>query len=151
MGFIEAVEACFRRYFQFSGRSRRAEYWYWTLFILLCSLAFAALDYSLFATYQWGPVYSLFTLATIVPGVAVAVRRLHDIGRSGWWLLLMFAPLLGAIATGVAAVSLRAPEMWPLMTALGVAQLVGIVILVVWALRRGEPAPNRFGPDPLTA
>jgi len=151
MGFIEAVETCFRRYFEFSGRSRRAEYWYWALFVVFCSLAFSALDYTLFAAFQWGPVYSLFTLATIVPGIAVAVRRLHDIGRSGWWVLLALAPLVAAAAVGTAAVSLGAPELWPLMMALGVAQLVGIVVLVVWALRRGEPAPNRFGPDPLTA
>jgi uncharacterized membrane protein YhaH (DUF805 family) len=62
---------------------------------------------------------SLFGLATILPGIAVAARRLHDVDRSGWWLLLNFIPLIG----------------W--------------IVLLVWFCTRGTEGPNRFGPDPM--
>src|SRR5437764_7519287 len=92
MGFGEAISACFSKYIQFSGRSRRAEYWYWTLFTLLLQVGAA---YALSVTMGQqaaGNAYSLLTLLLLLPGLAVLVRRLHDTDRSGWWFLL---PLTG--------------------------------------------------------
>jgi len=83
MTFFVAVKACLARYADFNGRARRSEYWWFFLAVLLGSAA--ALVISL-------RVYSLFTLATLLPMIAVGARRLHDTNRSGWWQLLALVP-----------------------------------------------------------
>ncbi len=120
-----------RRYAEFTGRSRRMEFWMFTLFTMLVGLAIAAL----FGTNEMsrmqygfmlgtnltgigGMISGLFNLVSLIPSIAVSVRRLHDIDRSGWWLLLIFLPILG----------------W-------------FVLLVFYCLN-GTPGPNRFGDDP---
>ena len=115
MNFPEAVAAGFRNYVNFSGRASRSEYWYWTLFYILVAVATALIDAAL-NTSLLNPIASL---ALFLPSLSVAVRRLHDVDRSGWWFLLILIPLIGAI------------------------------ILLVWYCTRGTPGPNRFGPDPL--
>ena len=118
-----------RRYADFSGRSRRREYWMFFLLNLLISLAvWARLAVTFLAgmsetemTVVMTPVfilYALVVLAFMIPGLAVTVRRLHDTDRSGWTLLLALVPLVGAI------------------------------LLIVYYCTEGTPGPNRFGPDP---
>ena len=86
MGFGEAIAACFSKYIQFSGRSRRAEYWYWTLFVLLLNIA---LGFVVAMTHVAPEaIQGLVTLVLLRPGFGVFVRRLHDTDRSGWWCLL---------------------------------------------------------------
>jgi uncharacterized membrane protein YhaH (DUF805 family) len=94
MGFGEAVSTCFSQYATFTGRAIRAEYWYWVLF---CSLAGAILTLVevVISDTAGSALGWLFDLATIVPTIAVAARRLHDIDRSGWWQLLGFIPIIG--------------------------------------------------------
>ena len=121
----------YKRYFEFSGRSRRKEYWLFTLFYFLVSIAigivlgtpsyehagfYAAASTELTGT--GGMVQNLFALASFIPSLAVSVRRLHDQDRSGWLLLLVFIPLLGWFA-----------------------------LLVLMCLN-GTRGRNRFGPDP---
>jgi uncharacterized membrane protein YhaH (DUF805 family) len=126
-----------RRYAKFSGRARPKEYWMFALFgVIVCfflAIVESALGLSMAqhwletgpswasASYstQAGPLVWLFVLLTIIPSVAVAVRRLHDTDRSGWWLLIGFLPLIG-----------------------------GIVLLVFFIIG-GTRGPNRFGPDPV--
>ncbi|WP_157220638.1 DUF805 domain-containing protein [Flavisphingomonas formosensis] len=127
----------FRRYAQFSGRSRRKEFWYFTLFVFVVSLILSALDSALglggsttrefnrtsmgMSAYygsSGGLLSGIFSLAALIPSLAVSVRRLHDTDRSGWWLLLMFLPIIG----------------W--------------IILLVFYLTDGSRGTNRFGPDP---
>lgn len=88
MTFTDSIKTCFSKYADFNGRARRSEYWWFFLFIVLGSIAASVID---------DTVNLLFTLATLLPSLAVAARRLHDIGRSGWWLLLGFIPLIGAL------------------------------------------------------
>lgn len=126
-----------KRYAQFSGRSRRKEYWFFFLFLLIVSMVLMALDSMLglggstsrdferSATGMSASYYSsagiltfIFALATFIPNLAVAIRRLHDTDRSGWWLLIGLIPLVGAI------------------------------VLLVFFLTDGTRGPNRFGPDP---
>ena len=88
MGFTQAIASGFRNYVNFSGRAGRSEYWYWFLFTVIVSVVLAIVDYILFPDAAVSPLYSLFGLAVLLPGVAVGARRLHDLNQSGWWLLL---------------------------------------------------------------
>lgn len=110
-----------KNYVGFSGRARRKEYWYFMLFYVL-SLVLAVVFDLFTGTFEdaigLGWVSGAHFVATLLPALAVSVRRLHDIGRSGWWLLLEFVPLVGA------------------------------AILLVLAIFNGQSGPNAFGPDP---
>ena len=89
MGFVEAIRSGFSNYVNFSGRAPRSEYWYWTLFTVLVGIVANIIDIFLFAGLH-SVVSAIWTLATLLPGIAVSVRRLHDIDRTGWWLLIAF-------------------------------------------------------------
>ena len=109
MTFTQALESVFRNYANFNGRARRSEYWY---FVLLNSLV------SLLSATPLALLVGLYSLAVLVPSLAAAVRRLHDTGRSGLWLLLMLIPLVGEI------------------------------IVIIWMCEDSKPGPNQYGPDP---
>ncbi len=119
MNFTEAVGSGFRNYVNFSTRAIRSEYWYWTLFVVLVSIVSGVIDWTIVPGAKVGPVGAITSLALLLPGIAVSVRRLHDRDYSGWWVLLAFVPLVG----------------W--------------IILLVWFVMRGTVGDNRFGPDPL--
>lgn len=92
--FVSSIVICFNRYFQFSGRAPRAEYWYFILFTTLIGFGAG------FADGLWfGPDARMFSLivniALFVPGLAVWTRRIHDLDRSGWWWLLILLPIIG--------------------------------------------------------
>jgi len=105
MDFGAAVKSFWSNYSNFKGRARRSEYWYVQLFLVLTNLAAAAIDLALMdgdvdrfiANGGGGIVGLVWILATIVPALAVLVRRLHDIGKSGWWALIVFVPFVGAL------------------------------------------------------
>ena len=116
---------CLRQYADFSGRARRAEYWYFTLFNAIFAIAIGLVfgilggiaGSELFVTM--GTVCSyVYGLAVLIPGLAVCVRRLHDIGKSGWYYLLGLIPLVGAI------------------------------ILIVFFCTDSQPGANQWGPNP---
>ncbi len=97
-----------RKYAVFSGRARRKEYWMYTLFNIIFVIAAMILDNLMGTTFKmdtgygvqnlpYGYVYLAYVLAVFIPGLAVAVRRLHDVGKSGWMLLIALIPLIGAI------------------------------------------------------
>src|ERR1700742_1038593 len=117
MGFGQAVSTGFSKYVNFSDRASRSEYWYWTLFVALVSVVTTIIDKQL----DVGIVSTIATLATFLPGLAVSVRRLHDIDRSGWWLLISVIPI------------------------------VGLIVLLVFDCTEGTSGPNKYGPDPLAA
>ncbi|RQS73449.1 DUF805 domain-containing protein [Burkholderia sp. Bp8963] len=123
MNFTEAVRSVFNQYATFEGRARRAEYWYFALLTSLVSIAcqvIAAVAREASSVALLLAIVALLaSLALLVPSLAVTVRRLHDTGRSGWFLLIAFIPLIGGI------------------------------ILLVWMCARGNAGPNRFGPDPI--
>ena len=99
MNFIEAVQVCFKKYATFGGRARRSEYWWWCLFICLISIVAGILDAVVFgnpSTEQMGPLEIIINLVIFLPGLTVSVRRLHDIGKSGKWLFIMFT-IIGII------------------------------------------------------
>jgi uncharacterized membrane protein YhaH (DUF805 family) len=91
MSFKDAISYCFRNYVNFSGRAARSEYWYWTLFIFLLWIVAWLIDMTVFGFNTTGvnPMTVIAMLATLLPSLAVSVRRLHDIDREGWWVLLV--------------------------------------------------------------
>lgn len=111
-----------KNYVGFTGRSRRSEYWYFTLFYLVIAIVLSVLDSIVFGGSGEGkgtPVLSgLFMLAMLLPSIAVGIRRLHDTDRSGWWLLI------------------------------GLVPLIGFIVLIVFFVQDSKPGDNRFGPNP---
>jgi len=118
MGFGQAIAAGFTDYFNFQGRSTRSAYWYFVLFLIIGGFITAIADLLLFHPENVGPINGIFSLATIIPSLSVFVRRLHDIGRTGWWLLLALIPIIG----------------W--------------IVLIVWACQPTVPQTNEYGPPP---
>ena len=117
MGFGEAIQSVFSKYATFSGRARRSEYWYFFLFNVIITVIFSTL-YSATNSAIFMDIMRLYSLATLVPGLAVSWRRLHDISRSGVNYLLILIPLVGAI------------------------------ILLVWMCKDSYPGINQYGPNP---
>lgn len=113
-----------KKYAVFDGRARRKEYWLFVLFNIIVGVVLNVVDrmtgtYS--ADYGMGALGGIYTLAVLLPGIGVSIRRLHDTDRSGWWLLLIFIPIIGGI------------------------------VLLVFMILDGTPGTNRFGPNPKEA
>lgn len=115
MSFVDAIKSCFTQYVGFSGRARRSEYWYFCLFNILIGIVFGIL--AVFADV-FTIISYIVSLGLFLPGLAVCIRRLHDIGKSGWNLLFALIPLVGAI------------------------------LLIVWYCKDSEPGDNVYGPNP---
>lgn len=95
----QAVSACFSKYATFVGRANRAEFWYFYLFTILACFAAIILDMVIFGPESGAlPITIIVSLALTIPNIAVAVRRLHDTNRSGWWYLVSLIPIAGPIA-----------------------------------------------------
>ena len=101
MSFQDAVRTCLQqKYVDFSGRARRSEYWFFVLFYVIVRFVANIID-SIIGTRGFaggnGLLGVLVGLALLLPGLSVGVRRLHDTGRSGWWILIALVPFIGAI------------------------------------------------------
>jgi len=126
LDFQTALRSFWKRYRDFRGRSRRSEYWFIQLFLVVTNIAVAIIDLALMgwdvdrfiANGGGGIVGLVWILVTIVPALAVLVRRLHDTGKSGWWALVGFLPLVGA------------------------------VVLLVFTVTDSSPGENKFGLSP---
>ncbi|MES2580747.1 MAG: DUF805 domain-containing protein [Pseudomonadota bacterium] len=88
MSFTDSIKLCFAKYADFSGRAKRPEFWWFALFCLIASLLLEAVG----SGVSW-----LFSLATLLPSLAVGARRLHDLNKSGWMQLIWLIPILGWI------------------------------------------------------
>ena len=117
--FVSAV----KKYAVFSGRARRKEFWFFYLFYLIFSLAAIRTWNGILVaeTASIGLFSSVYVIAMMLPTFAVLARRLHDIGRSGWWILIGLIPIIGAI------------------------------VLLIFTVRDSQEGENRFGPNPKEA
>jgi len=126
MNLSTAVASFWSHYATFRGRSRRSEYWFIQLFLIITNLAVGIIDLILMdgdvdrfiANGGGGIVGLVWILVTLIPALAVLVRRLHDISRSGWWALIGFVPVVGAI------------------------------VLLVFTVSDSTPGENAYGPSP---
>jgi uncharacterized membrane protein YhaH (DUF805 family) len=122
MSFGDSITSAFRQYATFSGRARRSEYWWFFLFTFLVSLVAALVDAVLgtddLGGSGWGLIEVLAFLPLFLPGLAVGARRLHDIDRTAWWLLI------------------------------GLIPVVGVIVLLVFFVFDSTPGPNQYGPSP---
>jgi len=123
MNFFQAIGSGFKNYVNFNDRASRSEYWYWILFFTLGRIVTVMLDVAILQAQPDSPAAgvfsSIFSLATFLPTLAVDIRRLHDVDRSGWWVFVS-------------------------LTIIGL-----LFPLLYWKCIKGTDGPNRFGPDPL--
>lgn len=117
MSGFNYYKLAFQKYADFSGRSRRSEFWYFALFNMLVAMALFFIG-SAINEVMGLALYGIYVLAAFIPGLAVAVRRLHDSGRSGWWYLI------------------------------GLVPLVGFILLIVWFATDGVREQNKWGSNP---
>jgi uncharacterized membrane protein YhaH (DUF805 family) len=144
MGFGEAVKSGFSKYFAFSGRATRPEYWYFVLFDVLSNFVGQLCDAALGTGFGRSGVFSgLVALALLIPHTAVGFRRLHDTEHSGWWV---GGSLLLAIVAGVLLVVLK-----PVALILFLALFLVALLMLFWLCQPGSLGDNRFGPPPPTA
>ena len=121
MDFMTAVRTCLSKYVDFSGRAQRSEFWYFVLFSFLVQVVASILDAIIgtdFDDTSGGLLSTVASLALFLPSIAVAARRLHDIGKSGWWQLLAIIPIIG----------------W--------------IIVIIWYCTDTKRGDNQHGPDP---
>jgi uncharacterized membrane protein YhaH (DUF805 family) len=113
-----------KKYAVFSGRARRKEYWFFVLFNIIIALALTFIDFST-GLYdvesEVGLLSGLYSLAVLVPSIAVTIRRLHDTDRTGWWFLIAFVPI------------------------------IGVIVLLVFTVFDSTPGDNQYGPNPKDA
>ncbi|MGL6257695.1 DUF805 domain-containing protein [Vibrio sp. WXL210] len=111
---MEWYFAVLKKYAVFTGRARRQEYWMFVLFNVIISIAIALIERVIGTNFIGG----LYSLAVFIPSLAVAVRRLHDTGRTGWWVLIGFIPL------------------------------IGLIVLIVFTIKDSDEGDNEYGPNP---
>jgi len=115
MSFSEAVKDGFDHYAKFDGRASRSSFWWWVLFTFIVGIVCNIIDGAIFDTLilSW-----IASVALILPNISKGIRRLHDTGRTGWWLLIAFVPL------------------------------IGFIVLLIFFLEKSDPAANEYGPAP---
>ena len=124
MTMMEAVKHVLGNYATFSGRAARSEFWWWVLALILLQIVTGIIDGAVvapmlgaeaFSPESGQPLSLLIALALLIPSIAVSVRRLHDLDRSGWWYLLGLVPIIGPL------------------------------VLLFWYVQPGTAGDNRFG------
>ena len=109
-----------KKYAVFGGRARRKEYWIFSLIHIIVCFVLTFIESQLGLLKDEGPgvIGGLYILATLIPNIAVSIRRVHDVGKSGWWLLILFVPFIGGI------------------------------LLLYYLVKDSDPGQNQYGPNP---
>ncbi len=160
MDFGEAVKTCLRKYFTFSGRARRSEYWWFYLFTIIVAIVAAVIDGAIvgWGNSDEGPVGALTSLALLIPSLSAGWRRLHDTGRSGWWIgggilaIVAFAAIL-IVASAVTGFDDGGSFFGNgIIGVLVIVFLIGILIyaiaMLVFMCQDSHPSDNKYGASP---
>lgn len=119
VSFSQAVRMAFDSYCRFQGRSSRSEYWWWVLFVAILSFCIGIIESILgFSMTAVQTTSGILSLVLLLPGLGLSVRRLHDINKSGWWILLGLIPVVGAI------------------------------VIIIWFAQNSQMQDNQYGPVP---
>ena len=173
MGFVEAVKTCLKKSFVFTGRARRSEFWWWTLFSFIIGLAVSFVadeipDDNLLLTLLFTFGMLAFCIYLGIANFAVSTRRLHDIGRSGWWYgvtlifgvvwtVWMIVKMIGLVGgmdldhvdveSDAFALTLL-KEMWDVILIPYILYIAYSILLLVWYCKDSQPGANKYGENP---
>ena len=173
MGFVEAVKTCLKKSFVFTGRARRSEFWWWTLFSFIIGLAVSFVadeipDDNLLLTLLFTFGMLAFCIYLGIANFAVSTRRLHDIGRSGWWYgatlifgvvwaVWMVVKMIGLVGgmdldhvdveSDAFALTLL-KEMWDVILIPYILYIAYSILLLVWYCKDSQPGANKHGENP---
>lgn len=173
MGFVEAVKTCLKKSFVFTGRARRSEFWWWTLFSFIIGLAVSFVadeipDDNLLLTLLFTFGMLAFCIYLGIANFAVSTRRLHDIGRSGWWygvtlifgvvwtvwMIVKMIGLVGGMDLDHIDVESDAfsltllKEMWDVILIPYILYIAYSILLLVWYCKDSQPGANKYGENP---
>jgi uncharacterized membrane protein YhaH (DUF805 family) len=127
-------------YFDFQGRARRSEFWWYILVVIVIQIILSIIQR--FVGTQI--LTALLSLALLLPNLGISVRRLHDLEKSGWWILLPLAPM-------VLAILCMFMFQWTLSMIFGLVTLACSILLIYWYAMPGTAGTNKYGPDPKAA
>ena len=165
VSFPEAIKSCLRQYVGFRGRATRAEYWWWVLGTVVVHILLSIVDGIIFGfdVDSASVLQPLFGLATLLPSLAVTARRLHDIGRTGWWQLVWIAvgvfgalPFVVMLVVALVSAGISGDFNWGVIIGqvvvgllISLAIWIGLAVWQIWWLvTQGQAGPNRHGADP---
>ncbi|QLB21252.1 hypothetical protein A6B43_06835 [Vespertiliibacter pulmonis] len=134
-----------KKYAVFSGRARRREYWMFILLSNIISLGLLYVDYQSGSLGRGLVISNIYSLAVLLPALAVGVRRLHDTGRSGWWVLLILFPLIMIYLSIYLAINGITADLVLPVSILGLIMLISFIVLMCKDSQSGE---NKYGPNP---
>jgi uncharacterized membrane protein YhaH (DUF805 family) len=148
-----------KKYAEFSGRAPRAEYWWYVLGLIVAAIVISIIEgiagVNTMVAGIYGPLTVLLWIGTLVPSIAVAVRRLHDTNRPGWWLLAYFIPY--AIGFAMMGPAILNPGNGGAMASFGLGMiffLIGFImaiVILVFTIQEGTKGTNKYGDDPYGA
>lgn len=131
MRALDAIASVFRNYAKFSGRARRAEFWWFTLLTFLL---------------QFAPIFGvIWNIVAFVPGLAVTSRRLHNTGNSAWWMAL---PLAAPVVLWLSVI-FQSEAIMHFSVVVAIVSAIGFLAILIMVAGEGDTGPNRFGDDPL--
>lgn len=160
MTFTQAVRSVLSKYATFSGRASRSEYWWFYLFTILVNIGTSIIDAVLNTGFdnEIGIVSTVASLALLLPSIAVTARRLHDIGRTGWWMLFPVVTILATVVVAFVALfdallgadaDFRPAISWVLVLLVcGLLALAACITMLVFLCLDSTPGPNKYGPSP---
>jgi uncharacterized membrane protein YhaH (DUF805 family) len=149
---VDWVKRPIEKYADFTGRASRSEYWWYVLALCVAYLVLSIVESivglnHMFLTY--GPLSLLLMLGTLIPSIAVGVRRLHDTNRPGWWLLIALVPYgLMALAGIMAVMGGGLFGFMAMMGLIGIVAMIGGIVLLIFMVLPGTPGDNQYGPNP---
>ena len=146
MNFVQSIKTCLRKYADFKGRASRSEFWWFQLFLIILEVGLTTLDH-LILEFTWDnsitPLATGLDIVTVIPLAAVTARRLHDIGRSGWWQAPIFVSYLYYLDVFIPNFA-QSTVIYGILIATGIYSL-GLLIMLI---KDSQSITNQYGPNP---